>query len=221
MIIFSFIFALVLGRMPLKNLINSMKLPVIIIIPMLVMLPLMYEWGRVGVFSFNYTWLGVSASIMITNRIFSAAMVGFGFLYTTHPRSIGQALDEIGLSYKIAHAITLSLVVFPVIEDESRKILYSHKLSGAFKIRSLTSFRKFFFCLLARLFKRMEGMVNTMECRGFGSSEQRTYLYPLIKPKSYRIIRIGSILVLVSYIAYYLSTGKPLFLLYQIERLGT
>lgn len=104
------------------------------------------------------------------------------FIFTTHPSRFASSLNKIGVPYKIAYAVNISLRYIPDIQHELKKILLSQQARGVgFKkgeaplkqrIKNITSIAV---PLITSALQRIEAVSNAMDLRGFGKHKKRTW----------------------------------------------
>ncbi|HWO98323.1 MAG TPA: energy-coupling factor transporter transmembrane component T [Bacillus sp. (in: firmicutes)] len=104
------------------------------------------------------------------------------FIFTTHPSRFASSLNKIGVPYKIAYAVNISLRYIPDIQQELKNILFSQQARGVgfkkgeapFKqrIKNITSIAV---PLITSALQRIEVVSNAMDLRGFGKHKKRTW----------------------------------------------
>lgn len=104
------------------------------------------------------------------------------FIFTTHPSRFASSLNKIGVPYKIAYTVNISLRYIPDIQQELKKILLSQQARGVgFKkgeaplkqrIKNITSIAV---PLITSALQRIEVVSNAMDLRGFGKHKKRTW----------------------------------------------
>jgi energy-coupling factor transport system permease protein len=219
----SLFYAKFLGRIPWRRLWGLWRYVLLLSLPLMIGYPIFFSVSRYGIIQFTST--GLIFGFEIANRFWTTAMVAGALVWSTNPRDLSQSLDEslhrvLGeLSYKIAFGFGLALVVFPVVEDESRKILFSLKLRGARMgaFSRILTFRKYLFSLLARLFRRIDTITLAMESKGFGAEPTRTYLHTLHKPQRIGLIRAIFIIAPILYILFQVIAFGAVAILYPLQ----
>lgn len=137
------------------------------------------------------------------------------FLLTTNPSQFASSLNKIGVSYKIAYAVSLALRYIPTIQTDYWSI------SAAQQARGNELSKK------AGLGKRIKGTLNivtplifsslnridiistAMQLRRFGSKKKRTwYVYQPFKTADYLVTALAIILVIVVAILWQINSGR-------------
>lgn len=116
-----------------------------------------------------------------TMKYASVVPLGMIFLLTTNPSEFASALSGIGISYKAAYAVSLTLRYFPDIQrdynnismaqqarglDMSKKAKISHRFKNALLI---------IVPLILSTLERVNSISNAMDLRGFGKNKKRTW----------------------------------------------
>lgn len=112
-----------------------------------------------------------------------ASVIPFGILFflTTNPSEFAAALSGIGVNYKAAFAVSLTLRYFPDIQRLYHDISLSQQARGLdmSKKASLASrFKNSLLILIPLVFSsldRIDLISNAMDLRGFGKSKKRTW----------------------------------------------
>jgi energy-coupling factor transport system permease protein len=112
-----------------------------------------------------------------------AAVVPLGmiFLLTTNPSEFASSLNRIGVNYKAAFAVALTLRYFPDIQRDYRDIYLSQQARGlelSNKARFADRFKNSLLIVIPLIFStldRIESISNAMDLRGFSKSKTRTW----------------------------------------------
>ncbi|MDQ0246100.1 energy-coupling factor transport system permease protein [Bacillus fengqiuensis] len=106
------------------------------------------------------------------------------FIFTTHPSKFASSLNKIGVPYKIAYSVNISLRYIPDIQQELKKILLTQQARGmGFKkgeaslkqrIKNITAIAV---PLITSALQRIEVVSNAMDLRGFGKHKKRTWYH--------------------------------------------
>lgn len=151
---------------------------VFFIAPMIIFSTLyMYIWTR----SINaVTYLLISIAISST-RLMVMSTAFYLFFATTRVQSIVRILNRLGIPYKYGYGIALAITLLPVIANDLVEILSVQKTRGLFlgnsifeKIRRLIAVS---IPLIITTLNRVDDIVISLEVRGFGFSDKRSYLY--------------------------------------------
>lgn len=112
-----------------------------------------------------------------------ASVVPFGiiFLLTTNPSEFASSLNRIGVSYKAAIAVSLTLRYFPDVQRDYVSISQAQQARGLdlSKNASLASrIKNALLIVIPLIFStldRIEVISNAMDLRGFGKNKRRTW----------------------------------------------
>lgn len=137
------------------------------------------------------------------------------FLLTTNPSQFASSLNKIGISYKIAYAISLALRYIPTIQTDYWEI------SAAQQARGNELSKK------ASLGKRIKGTLNivtplifssldridiistAMQLRRFGSKKKRTwYVYQPFKVADYSVTLLAIVIVIIAILLWHINNGR-------------
>lgn len=154
---------------------------------------------------YNMTLEQLFYQFNITLKYFVVIPAALLFIVTTHPSEFAASLNRIGVSYKIAYAVSLALRYIPDIQRDFRTISQAQQARGI----DLSRNEKFFtriknaisiiLPLILSSLDRIEVISNAMELRGFGKKKKRTWY----SAKPFR--RSDYITIFVSVIIFILS----------------
>ncbi len=154
---------------------------------------------------YNVTLEQLFYQFNITLKYFVVIPAALLFIVTTHPSEFAASLNRIGVSYKIAYAVSLALRYIPDIQRDFRTISQAQQARGI----DLSRNEKFFtriknaisiiLPLILSSLDRIEVISNAMELRGFGKKKKRTWY----SAKPFR--RSDYITIFVSVIIFILS----------------
>ena len=141
----------------------------------------------------------------VTKLFKYASVIPFGiiFLLTTNPSELASALAGVGVNYKAAYAVALTLRYFPDVQREYTDISQAQQARGLdlSKNAKLTDrFKNSLMIIVPLIFStlsRIELISNAMDLRGFGKGKKRTWYN--LKPfsKNDYIALIISVLIFV------------------------
>ena len=119
-----------------------------------------------------------------TTKLFKYASViplGITFLLTTNPSEFASALNGVGVHYKAAYAVSLTLRYFPDIQREYRNISLSQQARGldiSRKAKFTKRVKNALLIIIPLVFStldRIELISNAMDLRGFGKHKKRSW----------------------------------------------
>lgn len=134
-------------------------------------------------FSSRYTVTLEQLLYQVTKIMKYASGIPFGiiFLLTTNPSEFAASMNRIGISYKAAYALALTLRYFPdMIRDyqdislaqQSRGLDLSRKEKVGTRVKNMMNI---FVPLIFSTLDRIELISNAMDLRGFGKNRKRTW----------------------------------------------
>lgn len=146
----------------------------------------------------------------------SVIPLGMIFLLTTNPSEFAASLNSIGVSYKAAYALALTLRYFPdvmrdyndiAVAQQSRGLDLSRKEKFLTRVKNIMGI---FVPLIFSTMDRIEVISNAMDLRGFGKNRQRTWYAkrPLRRADYVSISICGGIFAAVILIAIFLNHGR-------------
>lgn len=129
-------------------------------------------------------------------KYISIIPLGLIFLLTTNPSEFAASLNRIGVSYKVAYAVALTLRYFPDVQRDYHSIRLAQQARGldlSHKAKLGQRFKKSLLIIVPLIFStldRIEAISNAMDLRGFGKHQTRTW-YHSKKLKSNDHLAIG------------------------------
>ena len=137
------------------------------------------------------------------------------FLMTTHPSQFASSLNQIGVSYKIAYSVSLTLRYIPDVQEEYQIIKLSQEARGlelskkANFVQRVKGNLQMISPLIFSSLERIETISTAMELRRFGKNKKRTwYTYQEMTTPD-RLIILGSIvMVVLSILLIWVNQGR-------------
>jgi energy-coupling factor transport system permease protein len=111
----------------------------------------------------------------------SVVPLGMIFLLTTNPSEFASSLNGIGVNYKAAYAVALTLRYFPDVQRDYQDIYLAQQARGlelSKKARFFDRFKNSLLIVVPLIFStldRIELISNAMDLRGFSKSTTRTW----------------------------------------------
>jgi len=130
---------------------------------------------------YSLTWEQLFYQITKLFKYISVIPLGITFLLTTNPSEFASALNGVGVHYKAAYAVSLTLRYFPDIQREYRNISLSQQARGLDMSRKApfsSRVRNALLIIIPLVFStldRIELISNAMDLRGFGKYRKRTW----------------------------------------------
>lgn len=154
-------------------------------------------WGRFYLTSQELFYL---ANLLL--KYFSTVPLAILFLMTTHPSQFADSLNQIGVPYKFAYSVSLTLRYIPDVQEEFFTIRQAQEARGldlSQKVGLVKRIRGNLQIVLPLIFsslERIDTISTAMELRRFGRHEKRTwYVHKSLMKQDYLVI-LSAILIL-------------------------
>lgn len=114
-------------------------------------------------------------------KYFSVIPLGIIFLLTTNPSEFASSLNGIGVNYKAAFAVALTLRYFPDVQRDYQDISQAQQARGlelSHKARFVDRFKNSLLIVIPLIFSSLDSIElisNAMDLRGFAKSKTRTW----------------------------------------------
>lgn len=121
--------------------------------------------------------------VVVTLKYFSMFPIALIFVFTTHPTEFASSLNRIGLPYKIAYAVSLTLRYLPEVKRDFVNIMHAQQARGVNLSKSaplmlrLKGVANILFPLIFSSLDRADEISNAMTLRGFGRMTKRTWYH--------------------------------------------
>lgn len=131
--------------------------------------------------SYQLTWEQIFYQVTKFFKYFSVIPFGIIFLLTTNPSEFASSLNGVGVNYKAAFAVALTLRYFPDIQRDYHDISQAQQARGlelSQKAKFTERFRNSLLIIIPLIFSsldRVETISNAMDLRGFSKSSTRTW----------------------------------------------
>ena len=130
---------------------------------------------------YKLTWEQLFYQITKFFKYFSVIPFGIIFLLTTNPSEFASSLNAIGVNYKAAFAVALTLRYFPDVQRDYHDISQAQQARGlelSQKAKLTDRFKNSLLIVIPLIFSsldRVELISNAMDLRGFAKSRTRTW----------------------------------------------
>ena len=149
-------------------------------------------------------------------KYLSVIPLGMMFLLTTNPSEFAASLSSIGVSYKAAFAVSLTLRYFPDMIRDYNDISLAQQARGldlSKKERVWTRLRNIMNIFVPLIFSsldRVEVVSNAMDLRGFGKHKKRTwYAFKPLHRNDYISIAVSAVIAVISLcITFFVNHGR-------------
>ena len=168
-----------------------------------------FKWGLIHITEESFF-----RGIHLGFRALSFALLGIIFSLTTRPVYLFYSLmQQLKLNPKYAYSFLAGVRLLPIMVEEFQTIHNALKVRGAARIGSIRGafekMRRYAIPLLSQSIRRAQRIAVAMEAKRFSSTAYRTYYYEIGFSK-YDAVFVASV-VLLSFLAYYLSIVYPYF----------
>ncbi|GAB4540912.1 MAG: energy-coupling factor transporter transmembrane component T [Anaerolineales bacterium] len=130
---------------------------------------------------YHLTWEQIFYQTTKFFKYFSVVPFGILFLLTTNPSEFASSLNGVGVNYKAAFAVALTLRYFPDVQRDYRDISLAQQARGlelSRKARFFDRFKNSLLIVIPLIFSsldRIELISNAMDLRGFAKGKTRTW----------------------------------------------
>lgn len=168
-----------------------------------------------GLGAYNVTSQQLFYLLNLLMKYFCTVPLALVFLMTTHPSQFASSLNQIGVSYKIAYAVSLTMRYIPDIQEEFYTIRLSQEARGLelSKKGPLMQRIKGNLALVIPLIfsslKRIDTISTAMELRRFGKNKKRTwYMQQELTRNDFLVLALAFLFLLLAGILFYLNRGR-------------
>ena len=137
------------------------------------------------------------------------------FLLTTHPSQFASSLNQLGVPYKVAYSVSLTLRYIPDLQEEFFMIRKSQEARGlelskkAGLLQRLKGNIQIVTPLILSSLDRIESIATAMELRRFGKLKKRTWFrYQALGKSDWLVIGFAGLIVVVSIALFTVNGGR-------------
>ena len=130
---------------------------------------------------YKLTWEQIFYQVTKFFKYFSVVPFGIIFLLTTNPSEFASSLNGIGVNYKAAFAVALTLRYFPDVQRDYHDISQAQQARGlelSNKAKFTDRFKNSLLIVVPLIFSSLDSVElisNAMDLRGFAKSKTRTW----------------------------------------------
>lgn len=168
-----------------------------------------------GVGRFNITSQELFYLLNLILKYFCTVPLAIIFLVTTHPSQFAASLNQIGVSYKIAYAVSLTLRYIPDLQEEFHMIKLSQQARGLELSSKASLFSRIkgniriITPLIFSSLERIDTISTAMELRRFGKEKKRSwYQGQALLCYDYLVLLLAVLILLTSFYLFYLNGGR-------------
>ena len=154
---------------------------------------------------YKLTWEQIFYQVTKFFKYFSVIPLGIIFLLTTNPSEFASSLNGIGVNYKAAFAVALTLRYFPDVQRDYHDISQAQQARGlelSHKAKFSDRFKNSLLIVIPLIFSsldRVELISNAMDLRGFAKSRTRTwYTSRKFTGLDYTAIAISLVIIIIT-----------------------
>jgi energy-coupling factor transport system permease protein len=151
------------------------------------------------------TWEQIFYQVTKFFKYVSVIPFGIIFLLTTNPSEFASSLNRIGVNYKAAFAVALTLRYFPDVQRDYHDISQSQQARGlelSNKAKLADRFKNSLLIVIPLIFSsldRVELISNAMDLRGFAKSKTRTwYTFRKFTRTDYTAVAISTMILILT-----------------------
>lgn len=154
---------------------------------------------------YKLTWEQVFYQVTKFFKYFSVIPFGIIFLLTTNPSEFASSLNGIGINYKAAFAVALTLRYFPDVQRDYHDISLAQQARGldlSHKAKFADRFKNALLIVIPLIFSaldQVELISNAMDLRGFAKSKTRTwYTSKKLTAQDYAALAISTLIFIAT-----------------------
>lgn len=156
----------------------------------------------------------VYESIVLMKYVFSLPLALI-FLLTTNPSEFAAELNKIGVSYRIAYAVALTLRYIPDVQQEFVTISHAQQARGydmskkAPLVQRVRGAAGILMSLLFLSLARIDDISRSMDLRRFGKEKRRSWYYQQTFRRNDWVVLVGMVvLVLLEVVLIRVTDGR-------------
>ncbi|HFI0795070.1 TPA: energy-coupling factor transporter transmembrane protein EcfT [Streptococcus suis] len=168
-----------------------------------------------GFGSYSLTSQQVFYLLNLLLKYFCTVPLALVFLMTTHPSQFASSLNQIGVSYKVAYAVSLTMRYIPDIQEEFYTIRMSQEARGlelSKKGKLMDRIKGNLALVIPLIFgslERIDTISTAMELRRFGKNKKRTwYSYQALQNIDYLVLALIFVLILITIGLLFVNGGR-------------
>lgn len=170
-------------------------------------------WSGIGPYTLTSQELFYLFNLLL--KYFCTIPLAVIFLMTTHPSQFASSLYQIGVPYKVAYSVSLTMRYIPDIQEEFYTIRMSQEARGielSKKGKLLDRIKGNLALVIPLIFsslERIETISTAMELRRFGKNKKRTwYRYQMMQGRDYLVLAVAIIILLLACLLFFVNGGR-------------
>ena len=170
-------------------------------------------------------WQGIGAYTLTSQELFYLLNLAIKylctiplaiiFLMTTHPSQFASSLNQIGVPYKIAYSVSLTLRYIPDLQEEFFLIRMSQEARGqelskkAKLAQRVKGNLQIIIPLIFSSLERINTIATAMELRRFGKNKKRTwYTYQALSRRDMLVLTLAVAFLLLCFALFAVNHGR-------------
>ena len=169
----------------------------------------------VAVFAYTLTSQELFYLLNLAIKYLCTIPLAIIFLMTTHPSQFASSLNQIGVPYKIAYSVSLTLRYIPDLQEEFFTIKMSQEARGmelskkASLMQRIKGNLRIITPLIFSSLERIDTIATAMELRRFGKEKKRTwYSYQALKKGDYLTLLLAALFLVASLLLILQNHGR-------------
>nr|WP_119877116.1 energy-coupling factor transporter transmembrane component T [Streptococcus respiraculi] len=170
-------------------------------------------WSGIGAYTLTSQELFYLLNLLL--KYFCTIPLAVIFLMTTHPSQFASSLNQLGISYKVAYSVSLTMRYIPDIQEEFYTIRMSQEARGielSKKGKVLERIKGNLALVIPLIFSslsRIDTISTAMELRRFGKNKKRTwYTYQDLGKKDYLVLALAISILLLTGFLFVINGGR-------------
>ncbi|WP_299018127.1 energy-coupling factor transporter transmembrane protein EcfT [uncultured Photobacterium sp.] len=145
--------------------------------------------------------------LTVTLKYFSMFPIALVFVFTTHPTEFSASLNKLGVPYRIAYAVSLTLRYLPEVTKDFINIMHAQQARGvdisknAPVMTRIKNVARILGPLIFSSLDRADVISNAMTLRGFGRNKKRSWysLKPMTKA-DFAVLAVITVVLVLGFI---------------------
>ncbi|MER0122568.1 energy-coupling factor transporter transmembrane protein EcfT [Streptococcus sp. ZJ93] len=170
-------------------------------------------WSGFGAYTLTSQELFYLFNLLL--KYFCTIPLAVIFLMTTHPSQFASSLNQLGVSYKVAYSVSLTMRYIPDIQEEFYTIRMSQEARGvelSQKGKLLDRIKGNLALVIPLIFsslQRIDTISTAMELRRFGKNKKRTwYTYQALEKRDYIVLLLAVSILLLTIALFAINGGR-------------
>ena len=167
-------------------------------------------WG-----AYSLTWQELFYLFNLLLKYVATIPLALIFLMTTHPSQFASSMNQLGLPYKVAYSVSLTLRYIPDLQEEFYLIKMSQEargieLSKKAKLgQRIKGNLQIITPLIFSSLERIDTIATAMELRRFGKNKKRTwYSHQALAGLDLLVIGLAGAILLLTFLLFWLNQGR-------------